>query len=462
MKVILYLIVVVFFLSSLLLYSQKYNKEYCYPYADGIPAEVFKERRSELLSRFTDKSLLLFLSADHFITLRNHNSSSLISPDLYYLTGMPPQISALLLIPGGYFFGDLLVFEILFIENQSDEDILWNGINMSKKDVEEILDIHTVCDISILDSIACEILESKDTLYFDRIVSLGHFINFQTGSSCEIDLLSNIRSHYPELSILNHIRYINSMRAVKDEHEIRLIQKAVDISISGHKASMKLARPGIMEYRLQAEMEYQFRKSGSEKPAYASIVGGGMNSCFLHYHSNRDAIKDGDLVLMDCGADYHGYASDITRTFPVNGRFSPEQKIIYNIVLEAMDSAFTACKPGGAFKLIHQKANEVIKYRLKQQGIIRADKEIEKYFPHSTSHFLGLDVHDPCISDTLQAGNVLTVEPGIYISEGSPCDRRWWNIGVRIEDDILITKTGYRNMSEKLPRKPEEIEELMR
>ncbi len=231
------------------------------------------------------------------------------------------------------------------------------------------------------------------------------------------------------------------------------------MSVEGHNEVIKAVKPGMTEYQAQAIMEYAFKKNGSEYPGYPSINGGGENSCVLHYETNQKLLKNGDLLLSDCAAEYHGYTADVTRTVPVNGKFSPEQKIIYELVLEAQDAGFAACKPGNSFRDPHMAAANVIANGLIKLGIISNASEARTYFPHGTSHHLGLDVHDVG-PNVLEPGVVLTVEPGIYIPPGSKCDKKWWSIGVRIEDDILITKDGYRNLSAGAPRTVKEVEKM--
>jgi Xaa-Pro aminopeptidase len=259
----------------------------------------------------------------------------------------------------------------------------------------------------------------------------------------------------------NTAMLMRTLRHRKTAEEIALIQKAVDISCDAHNEVMKAAKPGMTEYQVQAIMEYGFKKHGSEYPGYPSINGSADNACVLHYVTNQRLMKDGDLLLSDCAAEYHGYTADITRTIPINGKFTPEQKIIYELVLEAADSAILECRPGIPFRQPHMVANRVIARGLVKLGIIKNESEVRKYFPHGTSHHLGLDVHDQGLQ-TLDEGVVLTVEPGIYIPSGSDCDKKWWSIGVRIEDDIVITKDGRRNMSTASPRTVAEVEKMMK
>jgi Xaa-Pro aminopeptidase len=306
------------------------------------------------------------------------------------------------------------------------------------------------------------LIDSKDTVFFDRISHTKHFSITDNNKECEIEIINKIFQQKSDISFVQQIPFINEMRQFKDNYEIEIMQKAVDITKQGHLSAMRNAKPGMFEYQIQSFMEFEFLFNGSERPAYTSIIGAGANSCYLHYTKNSAQAQSGDLVLMDCGAKYKGYCADITRTFPISGKFSEEQKIIYNIVLSSMDSAMTVCKPGEEFSNIHKKAKEVISNRLTELGIVQNDEDTDKYFPHGTSHFIGLDVHDVGSQRILEEGMVLTIEPGIYIRENSNCDNKWWNIGIRIEDNILITKNGFRNLSGNIPKTIEEIELLMK
>jgi Xaa-Pro aminopeptidase len=257
------------------------------------------------------------------------------------------------------------------------------------------------------------------------------------------------------------IQIMTDLREVKDPEEVELLKKAVFISCMGQVEVMKAMHPGMSETEIQGIQEFVFKKYGAEYEGYPSIVGAGHNGCVLHYIKN-DKLKVGDdLVLMDLGAEYHGYTADVTRTIPANGKFSPEQKAIYDLVLEAQEESFKICKPGESIRNTTLVSQKVIAKGLMELGIISNPGEVTKYFPHGVSHHIGLDVHDRGNYQTFEKDMVLTVEPGIYIPENSPCDSKWWGIAVRIEDDILITENGYELLSVHAPRTTEEIEALM-
>jgi Xaa-Pro aminopeptidase len=254
---------------------------------------------------------------------------------------------------------------------------------------------------------------------------------------------------------------LDALRAVKTPEELVLLRRAIRISAQGQREVMKLLRPDMGEMEVQGLHEYVYRRYGAEFQGYPSIVGGGANGCILHYETNDRQRLDNDLVLMDCGAEYHGYSADVTRTAPPSGTFSPAQRQIYELVLAAQEAGFAACKPGADFEAPNKATQDVVANGLVKLGVIKKKEEFRQYYPHGANHYLGLDVHDRGSYGPLVAGNVITVEPGIYIPAGSPCDPKWWNIGVRIEDDALITAAGYENLSAEAPRTVADIEKLM-
>jgi Xaa-Pro aminopeptidase len=252
-----------------------------------------------------------------------------------------------------------------------------------------------------------------------------------------------------------------ALRQIKTPEEMVLMRKAAMISAVAHTEVMKAVEPTMSEREAEGIQLYVHKRYGSEEEGYPAIVGVGANSCILHYQENSSLKLNNQLLLMDVGAEYHGYTADVTRTIPAKGKFSPEQKAIYQIVYDAQEAVFQLCKEGTPIQDLNKKAKEVIAEGLLKLGIIKTKEEVDTYYPHGCSHFLGLDVHDKGdYSTTLKQNMVLTVEPGIYIPENSKCDKKWWNIGVRIEDDILVKKDAFENLSSYAPRKIEDIERM--
>jgi len=252
------------------------------------------------------------------------------------------------------------------------------------------------------------------------------------------------------------------LRQDKSPEELRLLKKAIEISAVGQIEVMKAMHPNMSETEIQGVHEYVYKRYGAEYEGYPSIVGGGHNGCILHYIENNKTKVGDDLVLMDLGAEYHGYTADVTRTIPANGKFTANQKAIYDIVYDAQEAGIAASVVGASFREPHKAAYDVVAKGLMDLGIIQDAKEARTYFPHGTSHYLGLDVHDAGTYQAFKPNQVITVEPGIYIPEDSDCDEKWWGIAVRIEDDILITENGPVNLSGMAPRTTEAIEEVMK
>ena len=381
--------------------------------------------------------------------------------NFYYFTGFEEPNALLLIFKEPQTILGKTADEFLFVQPRDPLKELWTGKILGAERAPQKLGIENVFTNTRFDG------NTFSVSTFDSVYSL-----YQTEGilhkTKRTDLLSKMAAVVDSLLISsgkklagNTGMLMRSLRHSKTPEEIDMIQKAVTISCEGHNELMKAAKPGMTEYQAQAIMEYSFKKNGAEYPGYPSINGSADNSCVLHYITNQRLMANGDLLLSDCAAEYHGYTADVTRTIPVNGRFSPEQKIIYELVLEAADSAIAECRPGIPFRQPHNVALRVIARGLIKLGIIKEETEARKYFPHGTSHHLGLDVHDWGLQ-TLDEGVVLTVEPGIYIPSGSNCDKKWWSIGVRIEDDILITKDGRKNLSSASPRTVSEIEKMMK
>lgn len=268
-----------------------------------------------------------------------------------------------------------------------------------------------------------------------------------------------LRDHNFDMELLPAI--LADMREVKSKNEIDLLKKAVAISVVGQIEVMKAMHPGMSEREVQGIHEFVYRKYGAADEGYPSIVGAGENGCVLHYIENEEEHITNQLVLMDLGAEFYGYTADVTRTIPANGIFSPEQKALYQIVYDSQEASIRAAQVGSSFRELYQLSYDIVARGLIDLGIIAESSEARKYYPHGLSHHIGLDVHDPGNYGDLEANMVITIEPGIYIPENSPCDAKWWNIGIRIEDDILITAEGPENLSAGVPRDWKGIEKLM-
>ncbi len=254
-----------------------------------------------------------------------------------------------------------------------------------------------------------------------------------------------------------------SLRGIKTTEEIEMVKRAVRISCAGQAEVMKAMKPGMSEREIQGIHEFVFKKYQAEDLGYPSIVGAGHNGCILHYIDNyKPNISSKELILMDLGAEFHGYTADITRTIPVNGKFSPEQKQIYELVLKAQEDAMKICKPGTTPQELTKATRDAVNKGLKELGIIANETDKHMYYPHGCCHHIGLDVHDRGAYDVLRENMIITIEPGIYIPDNSKCDPKWWGIAVRIEDDYLLTKDGYEHLSVSAPRTVKDIEAMMK
>ncbi|MEX0837348.1 MAG: aminopeptidase P N-terminal domain-containing protein [Gemmatimonadota bacterium] len=273
---------------------------------------------------------------------------------------------------------------------------------------------------------------------------------------------AELTSGHPDGTMLRAL--LDELRTHKTAEELTIMQKAIDMTVEAHREVMRSVEPGWHEYEIEALVEHTFKTSGAEYPAFPSIVGSGENSVILHYETNRRRTEPGDMVVIDVGAEYHGYAADVTRTVPVSGTFTDEQRAIYDVVYRAQEAGIEASLAGAPYLAPHRAAEAVMAEGMAELGLIRDETDLNglrRFFMHATSHYLGLDVHDVGGGGPLEPGTVITVEPGLYIPAADDIDPRWWNIGVRIEDDILVTEDGPVNLSAGAPRSSEEVEALM-
>ncbi len=429
---------------------------------DLLPASFFAKNRQALRDSMPKNSVAVLFSNP----VRNRSNDVDYEyhqdPNFYYLTGLrEPHAVVIIYKEKQEFKGRLTTDEILFLQKKDKKNELWTGKRLGTKEAVLNLGITTAMENEQFLSFENEYGSFDKVLIFEEITDVNN-------SNDKGDLFGLLQSFKLTTKNLKNVstyslpKIMASLRQIKSKEEIVLLRKAISMTCDAQIELMKALKSGMTEYESEAIVEYVFKKNGAEYPGFPSILGGGKNSCIIHYNSNRKKLTGKDMLVSDIGAEYHGYTADVTRTLPVDGHFSEEEKIIYDIVLQAQQAGIDSCKVGNKFWTPHDATSKIITTELLKLGIIEKPYHMQRYFMHGTSHYLGLDVHDPGLHGTLQPGNVITVEPGIYIPEGAECDPKWWNIGVRIEDDILITINGPENLSAKAPRKIEEIEALMK
>lgn len=390
------------------------------------------------------------------------------SSDLYYLTGFTEPDAVLVLIPGRE-----LGESLLFCQEKDPLKELWEGKLVGPDAAVETLGMDDAFPITDMDDILPGLIEGRERVYY----SMGKDEQFDHRLMEWVKVIrSKVRSgaHSPgEFLVLDHL--LHEMRLIKSKNELAIMKRSGEIAVAAHKRAMQACKPGVHEFELEAEYLYEFRRSGCQGAAYNSIVAGGNNACILHYTENDQPLQDGTLVLIDAGCEYEHYASDITRTFPVGGKYNPEQKAIYELVLKAQLEAIEAVKPGAHWDDPHRVTVEVITQGLVELGLLEGkvedlieDGAYRDFYMHRAGHWIGLDVHD--VGDykidgnwrLLEPGMVMTVEPGIYISpNNTKVDAKWRGIGVRIEDDVAVTKTGYEVLTDGLPKTVEDVEAFM-
>lgn len=428
---------------------------------DRLKPEFHASRRNALRELLPRESVAIFFANP----VRNRNNSVDFQfsqhPDLYYLTGYTEPDAMLLLFSDSVKWGSGFTNEILFAEGPNTQSSTWSGPVPTSRELSQKLGISTVLTNSVAGEMMPRLCNSD--LVFLRYPEFPRKAGYsEAGLPVLVELVKKELTSCPTRTDSMRLSgWMARLREVKQPEELMLIQKAIDLTMEGFREMIKTVKPGMTEYQAQAVVEYVAKYGGAEYQGYPSISGSGMNACVLHYSFNRKNLESGELLLADMGAEYHGYTADITRTIPVNGKFTAEQAILYNLVLAAQTAGIEACQPGNSFLASHIAAKKVIAEGLLRLGIIKSEEEVMKYFMHGTSHYLGLDVHDAGTKAALRPGTVLTVEPGIYIRKGAPCDPKWWNTGIRIEDDILVTEEGPVNLSAGLVRDIAGIEALL-
>lgn len=449
------------FLSINILSSQQYP--------DDLGPEFHEKKRQEFRNQMPSNSIAFFFTSP--IMKRSNDTDYMYhqDPNFYYLTGWKEPHGVLVIFKDNQQDNNGFFNEILFVRERNEYREMWDGRRLGLRGAKKMgfdraklrsdfiknsFKIDNFSNVLSMD-IRDDVRDFKDDK-FDLYNLQNKFLEIINDKESP-DNLGDLKKEFNNISVNN---IMSNLRQTKDSLEIKLLTKAIKISSLAQIEVMKAIHGDMTEREVQGIHEFIYRKYGAAHEGYNSIVGAGANSCILHYITNESIDIDNQLILMDLGAEYRGYTADVTRTIPANGKFSPEQKEIYDLVYESQEAAIKKAVIGNTFNDIYLESIEIISNGLIKLGIITDAKDARKYYPHGVSHHIGLDVHDPG-SRTLEKNMVITVEPGIYIPENSDCDPKWWNIGVRIEDDILITGTDPINLSEDAPRLSNEIEKLM-
>ncbi len=420
------------------------------------------------MEQMEPNSIAILPAAPMYIRNRDVEHVYRQDSDFQYLSGFPEPEAVIALIPGRE-HGEY----VLFCRERDPERELWDGLRAGQDGAIAHYGADDAFPIGDIDDILPGLIEGRERVYY--AIGTNETFDHQL-----MEWIKMIRSKArqgaqppSEFVALDHL--LHDMRLYKSANEVKVMRHAAEISARAHVNAMRASRAGLREYHLEAELDYEFRKGGAKMPAYGSIVAAGKNACILHYRENDAALEDGDLVLIDAGCEIDCYASDITRTFPVNGKFSPEQKAIYELVLAANEEAFKHIAPGKHWNEAHEATVRVITAGLVELGLLEGDVEAliaaeahKAFYMHRAGHWLGLDVHD--VGDykiggewrVLEPGMAMTVEPGIYIAaDNQDVAGKWRGIGVRIEDDVVVTKTGCEILTSGVPKAVAEIEALM-
>ena len=419
-----------------------------------------KNRRKALVEKMPKNSIAILSSANRNYRTRDVENPYRQDSDFLYMTGISePNLINIVFEKSGE------IFSVLFRNNTSEHEKIWDGSRLENSDILENLGFSEIQSYDDYEEKILNYIIDKDSIYIESGLNpeLDDFIYEKISKSGKNNRKNCI---FPKKIVALH-SVTQKLRLIKSDYEIGLIKKAAEVSIIGHQEAMKKSKPGIYEYELDAEIKYVFNKNNMHF-AYMSIVGSGNNACTLHYIKNNNLLKDQDLVLIDAAAENQGYASDITRSFPVNGKYTKEQALVYDVVLNAQEKAIEFIKPGVTWDQVHKITVEEISKGLVALNLVPNDinrvinEELYKdFFMHKTGHWLGLDVHDVGEYENIlfEPGMVITVEPGIYINLiNKKIPKKWRGIGVRIEDDVLITKNGNEVITKNLVKKRNEVE----
>lgn len=433
-----------------------------------IPVKSFSERRRHLASQM-QKGVAIIPTAPERVRNRDAHYPYRFDSYFYYLTGFGEPEAVLVMVAG---VDEGASKHILFCRDKDLEREIWDGFRYGPEAAREAFDFDETYPILKLDEMLPKLMAGQPAVY----CALGHDTEWDMRVTGWINQIrQQARSGVTAPAGIYDIRLLlDEMRLFKSAEELQIMRRAAEISSGAHRRAMRKTRPGMSEYEVEAELLHEFRRHGAQAPAYTSIVAGGANACVLHYVENNARLNDGDLLLIDAGCELDGYAADITRTFPVNGKFSPVQRDLYQLVLAAQAAAINAVQPGHAWDAPHEAALRVLAQGFIDFGLchgsvdtVLQSEDYKRFYMHRTGHWLGLDVHDAGEYKRdgewrlLEPGMTLTVEPGCYVRPADNVPGHFWNIGVRIEDDVLVTETGCEVLTSAAPKTVAEIEELM-
>ena len=422
-----------------------------------LPKELYIQSRQKLAAKLKPGSIAIFNSNDVMPTSADGTMAFKQATDIFYLAGVDQEESVLMMFPDSFHENHR---EILFLKETSDEIAIWEGAKLDKEQAFQVSGVRTVYWLNQLPKILHSMMSEVKNVYLNN--------NEHTRASVEVETREArfckwMREEYPHYNYERSAPLLHQVRSVKEQDEVDQLQRASDITKAGFDRICKFVKPGVTEYEIEAEFMHEFLRRGSRGFAYTPIIASGFNACVLHYIENSATCESGDVILMDVGAEYGNYASDMTRCVPVSGQFSDRQRAVYNSVLSVMRDSMKLLRPGVFLHEYHKQVGELMTEQLINLGLITMDDvrnqdpgwpAYKKYFMHGTSHFMGLDVHDVGLwHEPIQTGNVFTCEPGIYIREE--------NLGIRLENDIVITDSGFHDLMGEIPLDAEAIEDAM-
>jgi Xaa-Pro aminopeptidase len=434
-----------------------------------IPIQAFSERRHRLASQM-QKGVVIIPTAPERVRNRDAHYPYRFDSYFYYLTGFGEPEAVRVIVAG---VDKDVSKSILFCREKNIEYEIWNGFRYGPEAAREAFEFDETYPIDKLDEMLPRLLADQpavfcalgdDTAWDARVIGWVNQVRQQSRSG------TTAPAEIRDIRLL-----LDEMRLFKSPEELQVMRRAAEISGGAHRRAMQNTRPGMSDYEVEADLMHEFRRHGAQAPAYTSIVAGGANACVLHYVDNNARLKAGELLLIDAGCELDGYAADITRTFPVNGKFNPAQRDLYELVLAAQAAAINAVRPGNIWDAPHNAALQVLAQGFIDLGLCHGSvdeviqsEDYKRFYMHRTGHWLGLDVHD--VGEykrngdwrPLQPGMTLTVEPGCYVRPADNVPKHFWNIGIRIEDDVVVTETGCEVLTGAAPKTVAEIEELMR